>query len=107
MPSSNDSASQCASLGDDVDPLIRYEGQWSRTEKESLHGAIEAYEGRHSDPVGHTPNWVLVAVRIPDQPQFIASRHGWQDIVRADTPEHLAHRVRNLTDGCMKKTELP
>ncbi|HHP7237119.1 hypothetical protein [Longibacter sp.] len=83
--------------------FIRFDGCWQRASKQPLTDAIHAYEAHYGEPTGHGSNWVAVAIRLQDRMLFIVSRHGWKDVLRGDSPGEIAHRIRNLTRGCMRR----
>jgi len=86
-----------------TEAFIRFDGCWQRESKQPLTDAIHAYEAQHGEPTGHGSNWVAVAIRLHERMLFIVSRHGWKDVLRGHSPGDIAHRIRNLTRGCMRR----
>jgi hypothetical protein len=91
----------------ETDRLIHFEGRWPSSERQPLVRAIQRYEADQTGLASYGARWVAVAVRLPAETFYIASRHGWTDILRGTTPEDLAAEIRTASRSDARRDKPP
>ena len=76
-------------------PLTYFEGDWSSEEKERLQAAVREVEGSALAGVRHGPGapWVLTSSRMGDTGIFVASRHGFAEVLTASSAGALGKKI--------------
>lgn len=91
----------------ETDRLIHFEGRWRSSERKPLVRAIQQYEAEQKGLASYGANWVAVAVRLPAETFYIASRHGWNDILRSTSPTELAAEIRTASQSDARRDKPP
>jgi hypothetical protein len=85
----------------DPTPLTYFEGDWSPDEKERLQAAVRAVEAGALSGVRHGPGapWVLTSSKGEGTGLFVASRHGFAEVLTADSAGGLLEKVFEFGAG--------
>jgi RNase P/RNase MRP subunit POP5 len=79
----------------DSPPLTYFEGEWSPEEKERLQAAVREVEADALSGVRHGPGapWVLTSSRVGNTGVFVASRHGFAEVLTASSAGRLGEKI--------------